>query len=218
VTVTPLFTIVIYGAIFEWRRMCTTLIMLSCRCRSITRWSVVWLCISQVAQNTKQHPVSIRRTRSSILYLYAEHESASCIYTQNTNQHPVSIRWQCVWVLNILYRSCWCCSVMRLNSVWRLKCTSCCELDVAGAMVFWGTRFLLWNRCCWCDGVLRLKYAYCYCEQMLLVQLVNRCYWCDLWIDVDGATVFWGWSMLIVIVNRCCWCNLWIDVVGATCE
>jgi len=26
VTVTPLFTIVIYGAIFEWRRMCTTLI------------------------------------------------------------------------------------------------------------------------------------------------------------------------------------------------
>jgi hypothetical protein len=25
VTVTPLFTIVIYGAIFEWRRMCTTL-------------------------------------------------------------------------------------------------------------------------------------------------------------------------------------------------
>jgi hypothetical protein len=25
VTVMPLFTIVIYGAIFEWRRMCTTL-------------------------------------------------------------------------------------------------------------------------------------------------------------------------------------------------
>jgi hypothetical protein len=25
VTVTPFFTIVIYGAIFEWRRMCTTL-------------------------------------------------------------------------------------------------------------------------------------------------------------------------------------------------
>ena len=51
-------------------------------------------------------------------------------------------------------------------------------------MVSWGVRFLLWNKFCWCDGVLRLKYAYCYCEQMLLVQLVNRCCWCDLWIDV----------------------------------
>ena len=27
VMVTPLFTIVIYGAIFEWRRMCTTLLI-----------------------------------------------------------------------------------------------------------------------------------------------------------------------------------------------
>ena len=35
VTVTPLFTIVIYGAIFEWRRMCTTLTKIRRRRRTI---------------------------------------------------------------------------------------------------------------------------------------------------------------------------------------
>jgi len=41
VTVTPLITIVIYGAIFEWRRMCTTLAVVHeqqlMRCVSQTR-------------------------------------------------------------------------------------------------------------------------------------------------------------------------------------
>jgi len=35
VTVTPLFTIVIYGAIFEWRRMCTTLIRMHSRGKTV---------------------------------------------------------------------------------------------------------------------------------------------------------------------------------------
>jgi hypothetical protein len=50
VTVTPLFTIVIYGAIFEWRCMCTTLVVNDvCSCIELARtvythpkWLFAW--------------------------------------------------------------------------------------------------------------------------------------------------------------------------------
>jgi hypothetical protein len=53
VTVTPLFTIVMYGAMFEWRRMCTTLIqILVMPCQCLTSSKHLW-CFESLRQYLK---------------------------------------------------------------------------------------------------------------------------------------------------------------------
>ena len=62
VTVTPLFTVVIYGAIFEWRRMCTTLIHTFTHLNAAALDSRPRSCLPQTARTLQTWPLCWQST------------------------------------------------------------------------------------------------------------------------------------------------------------
>ena len=65
VTVTPLFTIVIYGAIFEWRRMCTTLFKILPYIRPADRHlSILFKAVKTTLSKLRHHNYFIETTSS----------------------------------------------------------------------------------------------------------------------------------------------------------
>jgi hypothetical protein len=78
VTVTPLFTIVIYGAIFEWRRMCTTLVQMP-----------LYQCFTAIARS------SCNSLRSPVRHWKVSHQAflLTCKTTYFTNLYPLTATW-----------------------------------------------------------------------------------------------------------------------------